>query len=524
MDKLTERRINELRELKARCELGGGEVKIEKQHNKGKMTARERLDYILDEGSFVEFGKLIGHLDNLPADGNICGHGKINGRTVCIFSQDATVKGGSIGMMHGLKMYLVIERALNMGVPYIGLNDSPGARLPQLQEGRSAMGEGFGDKNAGSVFYPNTQASGVIPQISAILGSSAGISVYSPAMTDFIFMVDKKSHMFITGPVMVKTVTGEDLTMEQLGGAEIHCKVSGVADGRFPDEYSLLDGIRDLLSYLPFNNTELPPVFDGGDDPDRMVDELADIVPAAPAQAFDMHEVIYSVLDGGRFFEIKPEFAGEIIVGFGRINNNVVGIVANQPLVYAGSMTVDSSDKQARFIRYCDAFNIPIVLFVDTPAYMPGSDQEHRGIIRHGAKVLYALCEATVPKVAVVLRKSYGGGNLGMGVVPGMGTDHIYFWPIVEVGVMGAPASVNLYFGKEIMEAENPAEYTKNKIQEFSEKYANPLREAAFHWGLEDVIEPRETRKCIIQSLEFLKKKNRPNKPKHEKRHGNIPL
>lgn len=516
-----EDRIKELRELKAKALKGGGEKKIAMQHEKGKMTARERLDYLLDEGSFVEFQMLLCHLEAGAGDGLVSGYGTIDGRVVCVYSQDPTVKGGSIGGMHGYKMYRTMERALDMGVPLIGLHDSPGARLPDITTSKSAIGEMM-DKSGGSVFYPNTQASGYIPQIAAIMGSCAGISVYSPALTDFIFMVDKQSHMFITGPAMVKSVMGEDLSYEELGGAKVHCKVSGVADRRFPSEKELLDGIKDLLSYLPPNMKEKPPIVEMNDEPEREDDDIQKIVPAHPFLPYDMHKIINKILDKGQFYEIKPEYAGEIIVGFGRLNNQTVGIVANQPTVKAGSLTVDSSEKQARFMRFCDSFNIPIILIVDTPAYMPGKEQEHKGIIRHGAKVLYALCEATVPRIVVIVRKSYGGGNLGMGVIPGMGSDMIYYWPIVEVGVLGAAASVELFFGKEIRAAEDPDEMRKQKLKEYTEKYASPMREVSGNWGIDDVIEPKETRKILIKGLKLLETKKKYNKyPKH---HGNIPL
>jgi acetyl-CoA carboxylase carboxyltransferase component len=521
MDKFTEDRIEQLREAKKIALNGGGEKKLAAEREKGKMTARERLDYLLDEGSFEEIGPLYGFLDGSPTDGLITGFGTINGRTVCVYSQDYTVQGGSVGAQHGRRMYITIEKALELKVPFIGLHDSPGARLPDIKTSKTSFGDIL-EKSGGSIFYPNTQASGVIPQISAMMGSCAGLSVYSPALTDFIYMVDKKSHMYITGPLMVKTVTGEDMTHDELGGAEVHCKVSGVADGRFASEKELLDGIKDLLSYLPQNMDEKPPEVDLKDDPERMVDEVADIVPSKPSKAYDVRELIKTIADGGRFFEIKAEFAGEIVVGFGRLDGKTVGFVANQSRVFAGSMTVDSSDKQTRFMRFCDCFNIPIILLVDTPAYMPGSAQEHRGIIRHGAKVLYALCEATVPRIAVVIRKSYGGGNLGMGTVPGMGTDLVYYWPIVEVGVLGAPASVMLHFGKEIKTAENPKEMHKQKMEEYIAKYANPVREASGNWAITDVIEPRQTRRLLIRSLKYLSTKQRA--PLRTKRHGNIPL
>ena len=521
MESINEKRIKQLEEIREKALQGGGEKKIAIQHEMGKLSARERIDYLLDEGSFVEFNMLLNYLDIGPGDGIIAGYGTVNGKTICVYSQDPTVRGGSIGAMHGYKMYKTVERALDMRVPFVGLHDSPGARLTKITETKSAMGD-IMEKSGGSIFSPNTHGSGVIPQISAILGSCAGISVYSPALTDFIFMVDKQSHMFITGPAMVKTVLGEDIDAERLGGAKVHCKVSGVADRRFPDEKALLDGIKDLLGYLPPNTDKMPPVTEMNDTPERLNEDIMDIIPPVSLRPYDMHKVINSIVDGGRFFEIKPEFAGEIIVGFGRLDNKTVGLVANQPMVRAGSMTVDSSDKQSRFIRFCDSFNIPIILLVDTPAYLPGSDQEHKGIIRHGAKVLFALCEATVPRIVVVLRKAYGGGNLGMGSVPGMGTDMVYYWPIVEIGVLGAEASVNLFFGKEIANAENPEKMRKERINEYINVYANPLHEVSANWAIEDVIPPKETRKILIKSLKLLSTKDRT--PKVAKRHGNIPV
>lgn len=521
MEDRTEERIRQLREIKERALKGGGEKRIALQHQKGKLTARERIDYLLDEGSFVEFNMLLNHLENAPGDGLVCGWGTIDGRVVCIYSQDVTIRGGSIGALHGYKMYKTVERALQMMVPLIGLHDSPGARLPKIDESKTVTGD-LMEKSGASIFYPNTQASGVIPQIAAIMGSCAGISVYSPALNDFVFMVDRQSQMFITGPAMVKSVIGEEISHEELGGAEVHCQVSGVADERFSDDRECLDAIRELLTYLPLNTNERPPQIDMGDSPNRANEDLLEIIPPSPDVAYDMHDVVFSIVDQGRFFEIKPEFAQEIITGFGRLNNQTVGIIANQPMIRAGSLTVDSSDKQARFIRFCDCFNIPIVLLVDTPAYMPGSTQEHKGIIRHGAKVLYALCEATVPRIAVVFRKCYGGGNLGMGVMPGLATDIVFYWPTVEVGVLGAKASVELYFGKEIRESEDPDKLRKEKIKEYTEKYSNPMREISANWGIDNIIEPKDTRKVLIRGLKLLSTKKRA--VLYPKRHGNMPL
>jgi acetyl-CoA carboxylase carboxyltransferase component len=521
MEAKLDSRIKQLRELRDRALEGGGKAKTAAHHARGKLTARERIDYLLDVGTFREFNMLLNHLDTAPGDGIVCGHGFIEGRRVCVYSQDPTVRGGSVGVLHGYKMYKTVERALDMGVPLIGLHDSPGARLPKIAEAKSVHGD-LMEKTGASIFYPNTYASGVIPQISAIMGTCAGLSVYSPALNDFIFMVDKQSHMFITGPSMVKTVIGEEISHEELGGAAVHCKISGVADARFENEEKCLDGIKELLRYLPQNANETPPIVRTDDDPDRFTEELGRIVPSAPNKPYDMHEVVYSIVDNGKFLEIKPEFAGEIIVGFARLNGQVVGVVANQPMIRAGCLTVDSSDKQTRFMRFCDCFNIPIILLVDTPAYLPGSAQEHKGIIRHGAKVLYALCEATVPRIAVVLRKCYGGGNLGMGVMPGYGTDLVYYWPIVEVAILGAEASVALYFGEEIKNSVDPENMREKRLREFLENYANPMREVSANWGIDNIIEPGETRKTLVQGLSFLSTKRRPSNLR--KRHGNIPV
>ena len=438
-------RIKNLKEIKEKVLLGGGQQKIEKQHKAGKLTARERIDLLLDPGTFFEWNMLLGHAIKVPAEGIIAGTGMINGRSVCVFSQDATVLGGSMGHWHGFKMHRTIERALEMRVPVIGLFDSPGGRVEKSDDGGTAGVVPNSDKHEASVFYPNTQASGVIPQISVILGSCAGIAVYSPALTDFIFMVDGISQMFITGPRVVKSALGEEISMEDLGGAKVHTKVSGVADLRFKNEKECFTGIRKLMSFLPQNNDKNVPFVETGDDKDRLDEGIAAIIPEASNKAYDIHRVINRLVDNGEFFEIKPEFAGEIVVGFSRLGGETVGIVANQPMVRAGSLTVDSSDKEARFIRFCDAFNIPIIMLIDTPAYMPGSAQEHKGIIRHGAKVLFALCEATVPRIGVVLRKSYGGGNLGMGITPGMKVDFTFYWPSAEAGVLGAQQSVELF-------------------------------------------------------------------------------
>ena len=533
MGELMKERIVKLRELREQALLGGGQEKIDKVHQSGKLTARERVDRLVDPDSFIEFGKLYGHLDGTPGDGVVAGHGTIEGRPVFVYSQDATVMGGSIGGFHGNKMYRAIERAIAARVPLIGLHDSPGARIPRLGGGEGGGG-GVGmaaalatgalmfERHGGSVFLPNTLASGSIPQIAGILGSCAGIAVYSPALMDFIFMVDGISHMFITGPRVVKSVTGEDITKEDLGGAEIHAAVSGVADMRTPTEDECLVNIRKLVSFLPLSCDDLPPVVDTGDDPMRLAHELEDVIPDDPDKPYDVHQLIARFVDNGDFFEIKPEYAGEIVVGFGRLGGNTIGVVANQPMIYGGAMTTESSWKQARFIRFCDCFNIPLVLLVDTAAYAPGSEQEHGGIIRHGAKCLYALCEATVPRVEVVTRKAYGGGNLGMGVMPGLTTDYVFAWPTMEAGVVGAKEAVMLFYGGEIFKAEDPQKMMEEKIKVYRDSLANPLLAVSAGPSYEDVIEPAETRRRVYQALEILKHKKVNRMP--PKKHGNVPL
>lgn len=524
-----EEHISRLREAKAKAALGGGEDKIAGEHKKGKLTARERIALLLDPGSFNEFNMLVKFKIGLPGDGIVIGHGTIEGRRVCIFSHDATVLGGSQGYIHGRKLYKIHEMALDMGVPLIGLNDSPGARVvrPELSGGDdpyrvSADPYKVSDeKTAGVVFFINTRCSGAIPQISAILGNCTGGSVYSPALTDFIFMVDGLSHMCITGPRVIKSVTGEDVSLDELGGAKVHCQVTGVADFRVSSEQECMQGIKKLLSFLPSNWRERPERKDTGDDPERLTDALGNIVPVQPNRGYDMRQVIKEVVDNGDFFEVKAEFAREIIVGFGRLEGHTVGIVANQPMVRAGCMSVDSSDKQARFIRFCDAFNIPIVLLVDTPGYLPGKGQEHMGIIRHGAKVLYALSEAVVPRVAILVRKAYGGAILGMGILPGFGTDLVFAWPTTEVGAMGAEQAVELFYVDDIKAAPNPEEFRAKKIKEYREFYADAIALASQTTYVQDIIEPRETRRCLIRSLQLLRGKKIGRSPKW---HGNIPL
>lgn len=515
-------RLKELKEVKQKALLGGGPDKIDKQHKAGKLTARERLGLLLDPGSFLEWNPLLGQTRGHPAEGVVTGIGMIHGKPVCVFSQDATVAGGSMSHWHGFKVHRTIERAIEMRVPIIGLWDSPGARIEKPDDGGSAGIVPNSEKHEASVFYPNTEASGVIPQISVILGSCAGTAVYSPGLTDFVFMVDGISHMFITGPRIVKSVIGETISKEDLGGAKVHAKITGVADLRFKSEKDCFDGVRKLMSFLPQNNQEKTPIVQAIDNrggPDR---EIARLIPDSPSKVYDIRKVIDRIIDNGEFFEIKPEFAGEIVVGFSRLGGEAVGIVANQPMVRAGSLTVDSSDKEARFIRFCDSFNIPLVMLIDTPAYMPGSAQEHRGIIRHGAKVLYAICEATVPRVAVVLRKCYGGGSHGMGITPGMKVDFTFHWPSAEAGIVGAQQSVELFYADELSKSKDREAMHAEMVSRYRERHANPITNASGNLYADDVIDPAETRKVLIHVLGFLRSKSRD--ARIPKRHGNIPL
>jgi acetyl-CoA carboxylase carboxyltransferase component len=517
-----EERIKKLREAKEVAALGGGQEKIAREHEKGKLTARERIELLLDAGSFNEFGMLVKYRLGAPGDGVVTGHGTIDGRRVCIFAHDATVFGGSQGYIHGRKLYKIHEMALEMGVPLIGLNDSPGARVVRPEKAGSDDPYRVSDeKHAGVVFFINSRCSGAIPQISAILGNCTGGSVYSPALTDFIFMVEGLSHMCITGPRVIKSVMGEDVSLEELGGAKVHSQLTGVADFRVNNEQECMQGIRRLLSFLPSNWREPVPKIDSDDDPERFTDALGEIVPAEPTQGYDMHKVINEIVDNGDFIEVKVEFASEIIVGFARMEGKTVGIIANQPMMRAGCMTVESSRKQARFIRFCDAFNIPLVLLVDTPGYLPGKAQEHDGIIHHGAKVLYALSEATVPKMAVLMRKVYGGAALGMGILPGFGTDLVFAWPTAEVGAMGAEQAVELFYADDIKNAEKPQEFRAQKVKEYNELYADSLALASQVTYVQDIIEPRETRRCLTRSLQLIKDKKIEPYPK---RHGNMPL
>ncbi|GAA0287917.1 acyl-CoA carboxylase subunit beta [Halobacterium noricense] len=513
-----EERIEELREKTERALLGGGEDRIESQHEKGKMTARERIDYFLDDGTFNEFDQLRTHRSHnfgmeekqLPGDGVVTGYGEVNGRTVFVFAHDFTVFGGSLGEVFAEKVTKVMDKAVEVGAPVIGLNDSAGARI---QEGVDALG-GFAE-----IFTRNEKASGVVPQISAIMGPCAGGAVYSPAITDFIFMVKDTSHMFITGPDVIETVTGEQVGFEELGGATTHSSESGVAHFACDSEEEALDNIKRLLSYLPQNNVEDPPRVEPYDDPERRDDALETIVPDEPRKPYDMTDVIGSVVDENSFFEVQENYAKNMVVGFARLDGRSVGVVANQPRVSAGTLDIEASEKASRFVRFCDSFNVPIVTFVDVPGFMPGTDQEHNGIIRHGAKLLYAYSEASVPLLTVITRKAYGGAYDVM-ASKHLGADVNYAWPTAEIAVMGPKGAVNVLYREELDDAENPDELRDQLIDEYREEFANPYT-AADRGYLDAVIEPTETRPRLIQDLEMLASK-REESP--DKKHGNIPL
>jgi acetyl-CoA carboxylase carboxyltransferase component len=497
-----DKKIKELQEKREKAILGGGEQAIEKQKAMGKRTARERIMGLLDEDSFNEYDLFVEHeardfdMDkkSLPSDGVIIGTGTIYGAPVAIFAQDFTVAGGSLGLMHSRKITKIMDHALKMRMPLIGINDSGGARI---QEGVNSLA-GYGE-----IFYRNTLSSGVIPQISVILGPCAGGAVYSPALTDFVFVVDNISKMFITGPEVIKTVLGEEISMEELGGARIHSEVTGNAHFFASDEDECFEQIKKLITFIPWHNKRKARAFEPANpDPSLHIDK---IVPGDPTMPYDVKDVIRSLVDNSDFFEIMELYAKNIVIGFGRMGGRTVGFVANQPLEMAGVLDVDSSDKAARFIRYCDAFNIPIVTLVDLPGYMPGIDQEHAGVIRHGAKILYAYSEATVPKLTVILRKAYGGGYIAMSSRH-LGADFVYAWPGAEIAVMGPEGAANIIFRKEIMSAENPDEMRKKKVQEYKEKFANPYV-AASRGYVDAVIEPGETRKILLHSLEISENK-----------------
>ncbi|MDR3285853.1 MAG: acyl-CoA carboxylase subunit beta [Prevotellaceae bacterium] len=514
---ILKQKIEELQSRKAKAMIGGGEKAIAKQKEAGKQTARERIDALLDKDSFLEYDLFIQHEarefgmlgKDLPADGVIIGTGKINGKAIAIFAQDFTVAGGSLGFMHAKKITKIMDVALNNRIPLIGINDSGGARI---QEGVGALA-GYGE-----IFYRNTISSGVIPQLSVILGPCAGGAVYSPALTDFVFVVEGVSKMFITGPDVIKTVLGEEISQEDLGGARVHSEITGNAHFCAKTEDECFNQIRTLLDYIPQNNNKESLTKTEVNQPVGKT-KIASIVPDNPKIPYDVRDVIKAVTDGSDFFEVQEYFAPNIVIGYGRINGETIGFIANQPDSLAGVLDCDSADKSARFIRFCDSFNIPLVTFEDLPGYLPGVDQEHMGVIRHGAKILYAYSEATVPRITIILRKAYGGGYIAMNSRH-LQADFVFAWPLAEIAVMGAEGAANVIFRKDIADAENPVEARAQKIQEYKDKFANPYVSAAKGF-VDAVIEPHETRKYLIHALEICKNKKveRPNK-----KHGNPPF
>ncbi|WP_016776918.1 acyl-CoA carboxylase subunit beta [Anaerophaga thermohalophila] len=514
-------KIKHLIELRNQARLGGGEKRIEAQHSKGKFTARERIEMLLDDGSFEEFDMFVTHRctnfgmekKKIMGDGVVTGHGTIDGRVVYVFAQDFTVFGGSLSETFAQKICKVMDMAMKVGAPVIGINDSGGARI---QEGVTSLA-GYAE-----IFERNILASGVIPQISAIFGPCAGGAVYSPALTDFIMMTEQTSYMFVTGPKVVKTVTGEDITVEDLGGAHVHSTKSGVSHFELENEEEGIMLIRKLLSYLPQNNLEEPPLTDCSDPIDRLDDSLNSIIPDNPNQPYDMKEVIYTIVDDGEFLEVHRNYAKNIIVGFCRMGGASVGVVANQPNFLAGVLDSDASRKAARFVRFCDAFNIPVLTLVDVPGFLPGSGQEYAGIISHGAKLMFAYGEATVPKVTITLRKSYGGAHDVMSCKQLRG-DLNYAWPSAEIAVMGASGAIEVLEGRTLKEIEDPEEkkkYIAKKEEEYKEAFANPYKAASYGY-IDDVIEPRNTRFRIIRGFQSLQTKKLTNPPK---KHSNIPL
>lgn len=508
--------IEDLEARRSRAELGGGQTAIDRQHEKGKLTARERLDLLFDEGTFVEINNLVESRINdfgldkkrAPGDGVVTGYGKINGRIVFASSEDFTVMGGSLGEYHSRKIVHMQDMALKMKCPIVTINDSGGARI---QEGIDSLNGYSG------IFERNTIASGVIPQIAVILGPCSGGACYSPAICDFIFVVDEISKMFITGPEVVKTVIGEELSAEELGGAMIHATKSGVAQFRYKSEKNCLGGVRELLSYLPDHNQAQPPVKHG-----KSVDQCKDLIKLVPdnmKKSYDVHDVIYTMIDKDSFFEVQKQWAKNAVIGFARMNGNTVGFVCNQANFKCGSLDIDASDKMARFIRFCDCFNIPLISLIDVPAFLPGSKQEHNGIIRHGAKLLYAYSEATVPKISLIMRKAYGGAYIAMNSRQ-MGADIIFAWPIAEIAVMGAEAAINVVGKKQIQSAEDSEAKRKEMIAEYKSKFLNPYI-AAQRGFVDEVIRPDETKTKIMAALDLLKTKeiHRPFK-----KHGNMPL
>jgi acetyl-CoA carboxylase carboxyltransferase component len=511
-----EEKIKRLASMKKTAETGGGVDKIEAQHSKGKLTARERIALLLDEDSFVELDKYVMHRSDDPAvqkfysDGAVTGFGTISGRQVFVFSYDFTVLGGSLGEMTGKKIAKAMDQAMKIGCPIIGIIDSGGARI---QEGVASL-DAYGD-----IFFRNTMASGVIPQITASIGPCAGGAVYSPAMTDFVIMVENIGQMFVTGPEVVKEVLSQEVSFEELGGARAHATKSGVAHFIAKNEYECFDKIKKLISFLPQNNAEDPAVVETNDDPNRVDANLVNILPENPYQQYDMKEIIKSIVDNGDFFEVHELFAENIIVGFARMSGRTVGIVANQPLYLAGALDINSSTKTARFIRFCDSFNIPIVTLVDTPGYLPGTDQEHNGIIRHGSKLLFAYCEATVPKVTCIIGKAYGGAYIAMGS-KNLRADINYAWPTAEIAVLGPEAAITIIHRRDLKSSADAVAKKKQLAKEYRDKFANPYI-AAERGTIDLVINPAETRPMIIQALNALANKK---EPRPWKKHGNINL
>lgn len=508
-------KINELYDKRRQVELGGGDERIAKQHAKGKLTARERIDYLTDKDSFVELNPFIesrqSDLAGGKGEGVVTGYAKINGKPIYLFAQDFTVHGGALGEMHGKKIAAVMDLAAKNGVPFIGLNDSGGARI---QEGVSSL-DGYGH-----VFYRNSIYSGVIPQISVIMGPSAGGAVYSPAITDFVIMVENTSQMFITGPKVIETVTGEVISYEELGGARVHNTKSGNAHFKASSEEEALNLVKKLLAYIPSNYKEKAAIIPyKAEEAAEIRPNLTDIVPFDGARPYDVKQVIEEVVDEASFFEVQKDFAKNIVVGFARIKGESVGLVCNQPKYLAGGLDIDSSDKIARFIRFCDCFNIPLITFEDVTGFFPGIKQEHGGIIRHGAKILYAYSEATVPKITVITRKAYGGAYVALNS-KSIGADLVYAWPNAEIAVMGPEGAANIIYAKEIKNSKNPEQLRKEKISTYRERFANPYIAAGLGM-VDDVIDPRETRVKLIQGLEMLRNKE---EERPHKKHGNIPL
>lgn len=510
--------LRRLQELNAQALAAGGQARVKRQHAAGKLTARERIELLLDEGTFVELDRFVTHRctdfgmeqQKIPGDGVVTGYGQVDGRTVYVFAQDFTVFGGSLSETYAKKICKVMDLAVRCGAPVIGLNDSGGARI---QEGVASLA-GYAD-----IFFRNVRASGVVPQLSAILGPCAGGAVYSPAITDFIFMVQETSYMFITGPDVVKTVTSQEVTKQELGGAHVHAETSGVSHFECASEEECIAQLRELLSFIPSNNAEDPPIVPTQDPWDRRDESLGSVVPENPSKPYDIKEVIHAVVDDGYFFEVASSFARNMVVGFARMDGHTIGVVANQPNHLAGCLDINASLKGARFVRFCDAFNIPLVTFVDVPGFLPGVDQEYGGIIRHGAKLLYAFAEATVPKLTVITRKAYGGAYDVMNSKH-IGADINYAYPTAEIAVMGPDGAVNIIFRNELAEADDPVAKKDALVTNYRETFANPFKAAELGY-IDEVILPQDTRPRLIQALRMLKNKREHLPPK---KHGNIPL